>query len=36
MAGFFWLMTIITGMFGFVAGGRFVASYLSTFSLAQI
>jgi hypothetical protein len=24
MAGFFWLMTIITGMFGFVAGGRFV------------
>ena len=26
MAGFFWLMTIITGMFGFVAGGRFVAA----------
>jgi hypothetical protein len=24
MAGFFWLMTIITGMFGFIAGGRFV------------
>lgn len=24
MAGFLWLMTIITGMFGFVAGGRFV------------
>ena len=26
MAGFFWLMTIITGMFGFVAGGRFVVA----------
>src|SRR4051794_7041200 len=26
MAGVFWLMTIITGMFGFVAGGRFVAT----------
>src|SRR5256885_17040062 len=26
MAGFFWLMTIITGMFAFIAGGRlFVA-----------
>jgi uncharacterized protein DUF4386 len=26
MAGFFWLMTIITGMFGFIAGGRFVVA----------
>jgi hypothetical protein len=26
MAGFFWLMTIITGMFGFVAGGRFLVA----------
>jgi hypothetical protein len=26
MAGFFWLMTIITGMFGFVAGGRFIVA----------
>ena len=25
-AGFFWLMTIITGMFGFVAGGRFIVA----------
>lgn len=23
-AGFFWLMTILTGMFGFVAGGKFI------------
>src|SRR6266513_2317447 len=23
-AGFFWLMTILTGMFAFLAGGRFV------------
>lgn len=26
MAGFFWLMTIITGMFGFIAGGRFIVA----------
>lgn len=26
MAGFFWLMTILTGMFGFVAGGRFIVA----------
>lgn len=26
MAGFFWLMTIITGMFGFIAGGNFVVA----------
>ena len=25
-AGFFWLMTILTGMFAFLAGGRFVVS----------
>jgi hypothetical protein len=24
MAGFFWLLTIVTGMFGFLAGGRFI------------
>jgi Domain of unknown function (DUF4386) len=26
MAGFFWLMTIITGMFAFIAGGRFMVA----------
>jgi hypothetical protein len=26
MAGLFWLMTIITGMFGFIAGGRFIVA----------
>ena len=26
MAGFFWLVTIITGMFGFLAGGRFIVA----------
>ena len=26
MTGFFWLMTIITGMFGFIAGGRFIVA----------
>ena len=26
MAGFFWLMTIITGMFGFIAGGKFIVA----------
>src|SRR5437868_10012325 len=26
MAGFFWLMTIITGMFAFIAGGRFIVT----------
>jgi len=26
MAGFFWLMTIITGMFGFIAGGNFIVA----------
>jgi len=26
MAGFFWLMTIITGMFGFIAGDRFIVA----------
>ncbi len=26
MAGFFWLMTIITGMFSFIAGGRFIVA----------
>jgi len=26
IAGFFWLMTIITGMFGFIAGGRFMVA----------
>lgn len=26
MAGFFWLMTIATGMFGFIAGSRFIVA----------
>lgn len=26
MAGFFWLLTIITGMFAFIAGGRFIVT----------
>jgi Domain of unknown function (DUF4386) len=36
MAGFFWLMTIITGMFAFVAGGRFIVAGDTAMTAANI
>ena len=36
MAGFFWLMTIITGMFGFIAGGRFIVAGDASTTAANI
>jgi len=36
IAGFFWLMTIITGMFGFIAGGRFIVAGDAAMTAANI
>lgn len=35
-AGFFWLMTILAGMFGFLAGGKFVVSGAAAATAANI
>jgi hypothetical protein len=36
MAGFFWLMTIITGMFAFISGGRFIVTADAATTAANI